>query len=302
MSLACSRRCAPVLSPLSTISPRRRSTFRPEFPSAIIRGESLLSPDGKRLYVANRLDDTISVIDTSCRKSDLHDRSRRPKKVNALRRGERLFYTAEFAFQGDLAVPIATSTRPLTVSSGILSRTDSARISSTTARWKIWPEPSPSNGTAATRICPPMRSSHRKVFLPLAKLQFTATHGPRSHSFTRCRYRPNRYRLPNDDLTPAQERGKAIFERTKSKQGCGNRGSQPVWLLPQRPQIHKPEAVRYWLRKSERSLAHNRRAPVAQRRLLRALSARRLGAFPGRNLDSIQSQRHARSDERLDER
>jgi len=33
-------------------------------------------------------------------------------------------------------------------------------------------------------------------------------------------YRPNRYRLPNDELTPAQERGKAIFERTKSKQGA----------------------------------------------------------------------------------
>lgn len=31
--------------------------------------------------------------------------------------------------------------------------------------------------------------------------------------------RPNRYRLPGGDLTPAQERGKTIFERTKYKNG-----------------------------------------------------------------------------------
>ena len=32
-------------------------------------------------------------------------------------------------------------------------------------------------------------------------------------------FRPNRNRLPNDELTPAQERGKAIFERTANKSG-----------------------------------------------------------------------------------
>ena len=31
--------------------------------------------------------------------------------------------------------------------------------------------------------------------------------------------RPNRYRRPNGELTPAQERGKAIFERTRTKDG-----------------------------------------------------------------------------------
>jgi len=32
-------------------------------------------------------------------------------------------------------------------------------------------------------------------------------------------YRPNRYRRANGELTPAQERGKAIFERTTDKHG-----------------------------------------------------------------------------------
>jgi cytochrome c peroxidase len=31
--------------------------------------------------------------------------------------------------------------------------------------------------------------------------------------------RPNRYRLPSGELTPPQERGKAVFERTKRKDG-----------------------------------------------------------------------------------
>ncbi len=60
----------------------------------------LLSKDGRRLYVANRLDDTVAVVDTSSERVvstiDLGD----PKTINALRRGERLFFTADYAFQG----------------------------------------------------------------------------------------------------------------------------------------------------------------------------------------------------------
>jgi len=60
----------------------------------------LLSPDGRRLYVANRLDDNLSVIDTKTDNvTDTIDLGG-PKTVDAIRRGERLFYTAEFAFQG----------------------------------------------------------------------------------------------------------------------------------------------------------------------------------------------------------
>ena len=60
----------------------------------------LLSPDGKRLYVANRLDDTISVIDTSSEKAISTIDLGGPKAVNALRHGEQIFYTADYAFQG----------------------------------------------------------------------------------------------------------------------------------------------------------------------------------------------------------
>jgi hypothetical protein len=57
-----------------------------------------LSPDGARLYVANRLDDTVSVIDTATRKGDAHHRTRRtgrthapaPRRAAVLRRALRL--------------------------------------------------------------------------------------------------------------------------------------------------------------------------------------------------------------------
>ncbi|MFZ3265649.1 MAG: cytochrome D1 domain-containing protein, partial [Terriglobales bacterium] len=52
----------------------------------------LLSPDGKRLYVANRLDDNIAVIDTAHHRVTSTIDLGGPKNVDALRRGERIFY------------------------------------------------------------------------------------------------------------------------------------------------------------------------------------------------------------------
>ena len=60
----------------------------------------LLSPDGKRLYVANRLDDNIAVIDTSTDSVISTIALGGPKNVDALRRGERLFFSGDFAFHG----------------------------------------------------------------------------------------------------------------------------------------------------------------------------------------------------------
>src|SRR5436305_12423246 len=117
-----------------------------------------------------------------------------------------------------------------------------------------------------------MRASHRKVFLPLAKLQSAAAHGPGHIRLLTA--------LSSESLSPAErrlDRGSGARESNlradQIKAGFGNRGSQPVWLLSQRSQIHQPEAVRHWLRKSEPSLAHHRCTPAAQCSLLRALLA-----------------------------
>jgi YVTN family beta-propeller protein len=58
-----------------------------------------MSRNGARLYVANRLDDTISVIDTRSLRVVQTLRLAGPAKVSALRRGEQIFYSSR-SFQG----------------------------------------------------------------------------------------------------------------------------------------------------------------------------------------------------------
>ena len=62
-----------------------------------------LSRDGRRLFVANRLDDTISVIDTRTDRVASTVGLDAPKPVSALRRGERTFYSARYSFQGQIS-------------------------------------------------------------------------------------------------------------------------------------------------------------------------------------------------------
>ena len=61
-----------------------------------------LSRDGRRLFVANRLDDTISVIDTRTARVATTIALAGPKTVSALRRGEQTFYTSRYSFQGQI--------------------------------------------------------------------------------------------------------------------------------------------------------------------------------------------------------
>lgn len=59
-----------------------------------------LTRDGRRLFVANRLDDTLSVIDTRSNRVTSTVTLAGPGKISPLRRGEQTFYTARYGFQG----------------------------------------------------------------------------------------------------------------------------------------------------------------------------------------------------------
>ena len=176
-----------------------------------------LSPDGKRLYVANRLDDTLSVIDIETQKMISTIDLGGPTNVDALRRGERLFYTAEFSFQGQFGCSnchldatidgLQWDLEPDGFGKDIVDNRSLENLAGT--------EPFKWNGGNADMPteCGPRTE---KFFF-------------RSQSFTQQQltdlvtfvyslpYRPNRNRLANGELTPDQERGKAIFERTTTK-------------------------------------------------------------------------------------
>jgi YVTN family beta-propeller protein len=178
-----------------------------------------LSPDGKRLYVANRLDDNIAVIDTTTGKVVSTIDLGGPKNADALRRGERLFYTADFAFQGGFGC-------------------SSCHIDATIdgLQWDLEPDGFGKDivdnrsleDLAGTE---PFKWNGGNPDMPTECGPRTEKFFYRSQSFSSQEltdlvtfvyslpYRPNRYRLPSGDPTPAQERGRAIFERTRTKNG-----------------------------------------------------------------------------------
>ncbi len=179
----------------------------------------VFSPGGKRLYVANRLDDTISVIDPKAEKVVSTIDLGGPKNVDALRRGERLFYTAEFAFQGQFGC-------------------SNCHIDSTIdgLEWDLEPDGFGKDivdnrlleNLAGTE---PFKWNGGNPDMPTECGPRTEKFFFRSQSFNQQQltdlvtyvyslpYRPNRNRLANGELSAAQERGKAIFERTRTKNG-----------------------------------------------------------------------------------
>ena len=61
-----------------------------------------LTHDGRSLLVANRLEDTISVIDTRSNLVISTIPLEGPKQLSVLRHGEQTFYTARYSFQGQI--------------------------------------------------------------------------------------------------------------------------------------------------------------------------------------------------------
>jgi YVTN family beta-propeller protein len=179
----------------------------------------VLSPDGSLLYVANRLDDSISVIDTARLKSVRTIKLGGPATITPHRRGARLFHTARFSFQGQFG---CASCHIEETFDGLqwdlepdgfgIDIVDNRLIEDVaeTAPFK-WNAGNPDLETE----CGPRTEKffyRTQSFSPeqLANLVTFIKSIP---------LRPNRFRQPDGELTLAQERGKAIFERTQTKKG-----------------------------------------------------------------------------------
>jgi len=178
-----------------------------------------MSPDGKRLYVANRMDDTLSVIDTTSNKSVATIDLGGSKNISALRRGEQLFTTSRYAFQGQFSCAnchidstfdgLTWDLEPDGFGKDIVDNRLIEDLSGT--------EPFKWNGgnPSMAQECGPRTEMYfyrSQSYSPpeLADLvEYIYSLPPR----------PNRFRLPDGQLTAAQERGKAIFYRTVNKFG-----------------------------------------------------------------------------------
>lgn len=178
-----------------------------------------MSSDGKRLYVANRMDDTIGVVDTAGDKLisiwDLGG----SKAITPLRRGEQIFYTAKYSFQGQFS---CANCHIDTTFDGLewdlepdgfgVDVVDNRAIEDLTGtqpfKWNGGNPDLPTEcGPRTEKYFYRSQSYNEQELTDLVSFVYSLP------------YRPNRYRAANGELTPTQERGKAIFERTKYKSG-----------------------------------------------------------------------------------
>ena len=95
----------------------------------------------------------------------------------------------------------------------------------------------------------------------------------------------------NGELTAAQERGKAIFERDAQQGWRADSGGESVPRLPLRAALHQPADVRCGTGKPTDRSPADRHSAVEQHRADRAVSARRFGAHPRGDLDCVQPRR-----------
>ena len=189
-------------------------TLSRAFPSATIRAALLFSRDGQQLFVANRLDDTISVIDTHTNRVVTTIVLAGPKTISALRRGEQTFYSAHYSFQGQISC-------------------SSCHIDSTFdgLQWDLEPDGFgidivDNKMLEDIKDIGPYKWNGGNPNLPTECGPRTEKYFWRSENYNDLQLadlvlyirslpaRPNRWRLPNHEMTTAQDRGEAIFDRT----------------------------------------------------------------------------------------
>jgi YVTN family beta-propeller protein len=177
-----------------------------------------LSRDGSRLLVANRLDDSLSAIDTRGNRVVKTIPIGGVKPVSAKRRGEQTFYTSRYSFQGQIGC-------------------SSCHIDSTfdALTWNL--EPSGfGRDIVSNRLIEDLKGTEPFKWnggnpdIPTECGPRTEKYFWRSEQYGDHRLadlsmylrtlpaRPNRWRTPGA-MTPSVERGKALFERSVDRFG-----------------------------------------------------------------------------------
>jgi len=173
----------------------------------------IFSNGGHSLLVANRLDDTISVIDTRSNRVTSTVPLEGPKRLSVLRHGEQTFYTARYSFQGQIGCA-------------------NCHIDSTFdgLTWDLEPDGFgrdivDNKLLEDTKGTEPFKWNGGNPDMPTECGPRTEKYFWRSENYDDLTLtdlvvyirslppRPNRWRQASGELTPAQERGKAIFSR-----------------------------------------------------------------------------------------
>jgi YVTN family beta-propeller protein len=179
----------------------------------------LVSRDGKLAYVANSLDDSLTVIDVARMESAGRIDLGGPKEISQIRRGERLFNSANITFRRQFA---CHSCHPDGHVDGLSYDVEAdgigvSPVDNRTLRGILDTAPFKWEGTnpSLQRQC----GARLAVFFTrLAPFTPEQLNDLESYITTIPRP-PNRFRALGATLTPAQRRGKVIFERTSTADG-----------------------------------------------------------------------------------
>ena len=179
----------------------------------------VLTRDGSKLLVANRLEDTISVIDTKTDRVAATIALAGPKKMSVQRHGEQTFYTARYSFQGQIGCA-------------------NCHIDSTFdgLQWDLEPDGFgrdivDNRPIEDVKDTEPFKWNGGNPNLPTECGPRTEKYFWRAENYDSLTLtdlvvyvrglpaRPNRWRLPGRELTATQERGQALFVRDVDKFG-----------------------------------------------------------------------------------
>ena len=177
-----------------------------------------VSPDGAVAYVANAIDDSLTVADMKTLQPTARIDLGGAKEITKQRFGEKIFHTA-IAFRRQYS---CHSCHPDGHVDGLTYDIEAdgigvSPVENRTLRGILDTAPYKWEGTNATlsRQCGPRLAiffSRTQPFTPeeLSAVEYYITTIPRP---------PNRYHTPGEPYTPAQQRGKVLFERTTTTDG-----------------------------------------------------------------------------------
>lgn len=178
----------------------------------------VFSPDGRFAYVANALDDSVSVIDTA----DFSVRAELalggPAEITEIRRGERLFHSAANAFAGQFS---CRSCHPGGHTNGLTFDIEADGLGLTlvdnrTLRGILDTAPFKWEGTNPSL----KRQCGARLAVFFTRLDpFTPDELDALVHYIATIERPPNPNRSTDGLTPAQRRGKIVFDRTTNNAG-----------------------------------------------------------------------------------
>ena len=176
-----------------------------------------LSRDGRRLFVANRLDDTISVIDTRTNRVASTIKLASPMRVSAIRRGEQTFYTSRQSFQGQIGCATCHIDSTFDGFTWQLEPSGFGRDIVSNKLIEGIKDTGPYKWNGGNPNIPTECGPRTEKYFWRAENYDDLTLADLALYIRSLQPRPNRWRLPGSEQTPAQERGLALFMRDTDK-------------------------------------------------------------------------------------